>query len=87
MGVDSNIGAGTITCNYDGVQKHQTNIEANVFIGSGTELVAPVTIGQGAYVAAGSCVTDNVPPGALALARGRQVNKENRAQKVKKKAD
>ena len=87
VGADSNIGAGTITCNYDGVQKHQTNIEANVFIGSGTELVAPVTIGQGAYVAAGSCVTDNVPPGALALARGRQVNKENRAQKVKKKAD
>ena len=87
VGVDSNIGAGTITCNYDGVQKHQTKIEADVFIGSGTELVAPVTIGQGAYVAAGSCVTDNVPPGALALARGRQVNKENRAQKVKKKAD
>ncbi len=87
VGVDSNIGAGTITCNYDGVQKHETNIEANVFIGSGTELVAPVTIGQGAYVAAGSCVTDDVPPGALALARGRQVNKENRAPKVKKKAD
>ena len=75
VGEGVNIGAGTITCNYDGRTKHQTTIEAQVFIGSGTQLVAPVTIGHNAYVAAGSCVTENVPPGALAIARGRQENK------------
>lgn len=75
IGPGSNIGAGTITCNYDGIAKHETKIGKGVFIGSDTALVAPVRIGDGAYVAAGSVITDNVPPDALALARGRQVNK------------
>ena len=75
IGPGSNIGAGTITCNYDGVAKYETKIGKGVFIGSDTALVAPVRIGDGAYVAAGSVITDNVPPDALALARGRQVNK------------
>ncbi len=70
-----NIGAGTITCNYDGEKKHPTHIEAGAFIGSGTELVAPVRVGRGAYVAAGSAITKDVSPGALAIARGRQVEK------------
>ena len=84
VGSDSNIGAGTITCNYDGANKHQTTIEPEVFVGSGTELVAPVTIGRGAYIGAGSCITENVPANALALARGRQVIKEARATKIRK---
>ena len=76
IGEKVNIGAGTITCNYDGVKKHQTVIEDGVFIGSDSQLVAPVTIGKGAYVAAGSTITDEVPPGALGIARSKQVNKE-----------
>lgn len=76
VGKRSNIGAGTITCNYDGVAKHKTVIGDNVFIGSDSALVAPVRIGSGAYVGAGSIITDNVPPDALAIARGRQVNKK-----------
>lgn len=75
IGSDSNIGAGTITCNYDGVAKNRTTIGNRVFIGSDTALVAPVRVGTGAYVGAGSVVTDNVPADALAVARGRQVNK------------
>jgi bifunctional UDP-N-acetylglucosamine pyrophosphorylase/glucosamine-1-phosphate N-acetyltransferase len=75
VGPGSNIGAGTITCNYDGAAKHETKIGKGVFIGSDTALVAPVRIGDGAYVAAGSVITENVPPDALAIARGRQVNK------------
>jgi len=75
IGSGSNIGAGTITCNYDGVQKHPTTIGRRVFIGSDSALVAPVRIGDGAYVGAGSTVTENVPADALAVARGRQVNK------------
>ena len=75
IGAGSNIGAGTITCNYDGVAKHETRIGKGVFIGSDTALVAPVRVGDGAYVAAGSVITDNVPPDALAIARGRQTNK------------
>ncbi len=71
-----NIGAGVITCNYDGVKKHQTIIEDGVFVGTDSQLVAPVTLGKGAYVAAGSSITENVPPGALGIGRGRQVNKE-----------
>ncbi len=71
-----NVGAGTITCNYDGEAKHPTMVEAGAFIGSGTQLVAPVTVGRGAYVAAGSCITEDVPAGALAVARGRQANKD-----------
>jgi bifunctional UDP-N-acetylglucosamine pyrophosphorylase / glucosamine-1-phosphate N-acetyltransferase len=75
IGSGSNIGAGTITCNYDGLNKNATTIGKRVFIGSDTALVAPVRVGDGAYVGAGSVITKNVPPDALALARGQQVNK------------
>ena len=77
IGSGVNVGAGTITCNYDGGEKHPTTIGDRVFIGSGTELIAPVTLGDGAYVAAGSCITNDVPAGALGVARARQVNKED----------
>ncbi|NPV84010.1 MAG: hypothetical protein HPY46_10575 [Candidatus Aminicenantes bacterium] len=70
-----NVGAGTITCNYDGIRKNRTFIGRGAFIGSGTELVAPVRVGRGAYVAAGSTITENVKPEALAIARARQVQK------------
>ncbi|HEV2576801.1 MAG TPA: bifunctional UDP-N-acetylglucosamine diphosphorylase/glucosamine-1-phosphate N-acetyltransferase GlmU [Acidobacteriaceae bacterium] len=76
IGAGTNIGAGTITCNYDGVHKHTTTIGDNVFIGSDSTLVAPITVGDAAYVAAGSCITEDVPPDALALGRSRQVTKE-----------
>jgi bifunctional UDP-N-acetylglucosamine pyrophosphorylase/glucosamine-1-phosphate N-acetyltransferase len=76
IGDGVNIGAGAITCNYDGVDKHQTVIEDGVFIGSDSTLVAPVKIGRGAYVAAASCITDDVPADALALGRSRQSVKE-----------
>ncbi len=72
---DVNVGAGTITCNYDGVSKSPTRIGAGAFIGSGTELVAPVKVGRGAYIAAGSTITKDVAAGALAIARARQVEK------------
>jgi len=75
VGAKTNIGAGTITCNYDGRQKHPTTIGKRVFIGSDSALVAPVRIGDGAYVAAGSTITENVPADALGIARGRQVTK------------
>jgi bifunctional UDP-N-acetylglucosamine pyrophosphorylase/glucosamine-1-phosphate N-acetyltransferase len=75
IGTKSNIGAGTITCNYDGFHKYPTSIGNKVFIGSDTALVAPVRVGDGAYVAAGSVITENVPADALAIARGRQANK------------
>ena len=76
IGDSVNVGAGTITCNYDGVKKHKTTIEDGAFIGSDATLVAPVRIGRGAYVAAGSTITDDVPADSLALGRGRQVVKE-----------
>lgn len=76
IGANVNVGAGTITCNYDGRAKNQTVIEDGAFIGSDSQLVAPVRIGAGAYVAAGSSITGDVPPGALGVARGRQVNIE-----------
>ena len=76
IGAGVNIGAGTITCNYDGVHKHKTVIDDDVFIGSDSTLVAPVRVGKGAYVGAASCITDDVPEDALAVARGRQVVKE-----------
>ena len=82
IGENVNVGAGTITCNYDGSQKHRTVVEDGVFIGSGVQLIAPVTVGRGAYVASGSAVTDDVPPGALGIARSRQ---ENKAGWVKKR--
>jgi bifunctional UDP-N-acetylglucosamine pyrophosphorylase/glucosamine-1-phosphate N-acetyltransferase len=75
VGSETNVGAGTITCNYDGVNKNPTIIGRRVFVGSDTALVAPVKVGDGAYIAAGSTITDNIPPDALAIARGRQVNK------------
>jgi bifunctional UDP-N-acetylglucosamine pyrophosphorylase/glucosamine-1-phosphate N-acetyltransferase len=76
IGPNVNVGAGTITCNYDGVKKYRTVIESGAFIGSNTALVAPVTVGAGSYVGAGSTITKDVPPGKLAIARGRQVIKE-----------
>jgi bifunctional UDP-N-acetylglucosamine pyrophosphorylase/glucosamine-1-phosphate N-acetyltransferase len=76
IGENVNVGAGTITCNYDGHRKHQTVIEDGAFIGSDATLVAPVRIGKGAYVAAGSSITEDVPDDALGIARGRQANKE-----------
>jgi bifunctional UDP-N-acetylglucosamine pyrophosphorylase / glucosamine-1-phosphate N-acetyltransferase len=76
IGEGTNIGAGTITCNYDGVHKHPTRIGKKAFIGSDSTLVAPVTVGDGAYIGAGSCITKDVPEGALAIARGRQFVKE-----------
>jgi bifunctional UDP-N-acetylglucosamine pyrophosphorylase/glucosamine-1-phosphate N-acetyltransferase len=76
VGDKVNIGAGTITCNYDGVHKHVTVIEDGVFVGSDSTLVAPVRIGREAYIGAASCITDDVPAGALAVARGRQIAKE-----------
>jgi bifunctional UDP-N-acetylglucosamine pyrophosphorylase/glucosamine-1-phosphate N-acetyltransferase len=83
VGEDTNIGAGTITCNYDGVFKHRTTIGARAFIGSDVALVAPVTVGDDASVAAGSVITEDVAPGALALARGRQVQKPGRATEMR----
>jgi bifunctional UDP-N-acetylglucosamine pyrophosphorylase/glucosamine-1-phosphate N-acetyltransferase len=76
VGEGSNIGAGVITCNYDGVNKHQTTIGKGVFVGSDSTLVAPVTLGDGSYVGAGSCITRDVPAGALAVGRARQITKE-----------
>jgi bifunctional UDP-N-acetylglucosamine pyrophosphorylase / glucosamine-1-phosphate N-acetyltransferase len=92
VGPGVNIGAGTITCNYDGHTKSPTRIEAGAFVGSDATLVAPVTIGAGAYVAAGSTITADVPQDALALARSRQVTKpgwaaKRRAQKSKPRKD
>ena len=78
-----NVGAGTITCNYDGEKKHQTIIEDGAFIGSDSQLVAPVKVGKGAYVAAGSSITQDVPDGALGIARARQNNVEGWAERKK----
>ena len=84
IGAKSNIGAGTITCNYDGFHKYPTSIGNKVFIGSDTALVAPVRVGDGAYVAAGSTITENVPSDGLGIARGRQVNKPGWAAKKRR---
>ncbi|MBA5779327.1 bifunctional UDP-N-acetylglucosamine diphosphorylase/glucosamine-1-phosphate N-acetyltransferase GlmU [Stappia sp. F7233] len=83
VGAKANIGAGTITCNYDGVLKHHTDIGAGAFIGSNSTLVAPVTIGDGAYIAAGSTITDTVSKDALALGRARQSEKPGRAAEIR----
>lgn len=80
VGAGSNIGAGVITCNYDGVYKHRTKIGERSFIGSDSTLVAPIEVGDGAYIGAGSCITKNVPAGALAVARSRQVTKKGWAE-------
>ena len=91
VGAGANIGAGTITCNYDGFGKYRTTIGAGAFIGSDTTLVAPVKVGAGAFTGAGSTVTQDIPDDALAIARGRQVVKPGwaaefrAAQKAKKK--
>ena len=76
VGAGTNIGAGVITCNYDGEKKHLTRIGQGSFVGSDSTLVAPIEIGDGAYIGAGSCITRNVPSGALAVGRSRQVTKE-----------
>ena len=86
--MDVNIGAGVITCNYDGYEKHQTVIEDNVFVGSDTQFVAPVKIGEGALIAAGTTITRDVPPGALAISRAPQEIREgfaDRRRKLKQK--
>jgi len=83
VGARANIGAGTITCNYDGAQKHRTEIGAGAFIGSNAALVAPVKIGQEAIVAAGSVITEDVQPNALAIGRARQVTKPGRAETIR----
>jgi bifunctional UDP-N-acetylglucosamine pyrophosphorylase/glucosamine-1-phosphate N-acetyltransferase len=89
VGAAANIGAGTITCNYDGVNKNRTVIGAGAFIGSGSELIAPIKVGRGAYVAAGSVITKDVEDDALAVARGRQVDKPGwaAARRAKLQAD
>jgi len=87
IGEKVNIGAGTITCNYDGVNKHKTVIEDGAFIGSDSALVAPVRIGKGAYVAAASCITHDVPADALAIARTHQIVKEGWVKEKRQKKD
>jgi bifunctional UDP-N-acetylglucosamine pyrophosphorylase/glucosamine-1-phosphate N-acetyltransferase len=82
VGAGANVGAGTITCNYDGVAKHRTEIGKGAFIGSNSALVAPVKVGEGAYIGSGSVITQDVPPKALAVARGRQVIKEGWTQRL-----
>jgi bifunctional UDP-N-acetylglucosamine pyrophosphorylase/glucosamine-1-phosphate N-acetyltransferase len=76
VGERTNIGAGTITCNYDGVRKHTTRIGKDAFVGSDSTLVAPVEVGDGAYIGAGSCITKDVPADSLAVSRARQMVKE-----------
>jgi bifunctional UDP-N-acetylglucosamine pyrophosphorylase/glucosamine-1-phosphate N-acetyltransferase len=85
IGEKVNIGAGTITCNYDGEKKYQTTIEDGAFIGSDTQLVAPVTVGKGAYVGSGATIRENVPSEALAVSAGKQRNIENWAKDRKRK--
>ncbi|WP_185982630.1 bifunctional UDP-N-acetylglucosamine diphosphorylase/glucosamine-1-phosphate N-acetyltransferase GlmU [Aureimonas mangrovi] len=85
VGARANIGAGTITCNYDGANKHHTDIGADVFVGSNSSLVAPIAIGDGAYIGSGSVLTDDVPADALAIGRGRQVTKEGRGREIRER--
>src|SRR6185436_11054881 len=85
IGAGTNIGAGTITCNYDGINKWRTTIGEGAFIGSNTALVAPVAVGDGAYVATGSVITSDVPPDALTIARARQVDKPGRAAELRER--
>lgn len=86
IGADANIGAGSITCNYDGVNKHETHIGKGAFIGSNSSLVAPVTVGDDAYIASGSVITDDVPAGALAFGRARQEVKPDRAKVIRERS-
>jgi bifunctional UDP-N-acetylglucosamine pyrophosphorylase/glucosamine-1-phosphate N-acetyltransferase len=87
IGEGVNIGAGTITCNYDGMRKHQTIIEDGAFVGSDTQLVAPITVGKGAYIGSGTTVRESVPPGSLAVSAGKQRNIENWAERKKVKSE
>jgi bifunctional UDP-N-acetylglucosamine pyrophosphorylase/glucosamine-1-phosphate N-acetyltransferase len=87
VGQDANIGAGTITCNYDGFNKYRTVIGRDVFVGSNSALVAPVNIGEGAMIAAGSVITDDIAPDALGLARSRQEQKEQWAKAFREKQE
>jgi bifunctional UDP-N-acetylglucosamine pyrophosphorylase/glucosamine-1-phosphate N-acetyltransferase len=84
VGANANVGAGTITCNYDGAAKHRTEIGKDAFIGSNSALVAPVKIGDGAYIGSGSVITHNVPADALALGRSRQTVKEGWATRLRR---
>lgn len=86
IGKNVNLGCGFITCNYDGAKKHQTTIEDDVFVGSDSQTVAPVTIGKGSYIASGSTVTETVPAASLVLTRGKQITKPGYARKYKTKA-
>jgi bifunctional UDP-N-acetylglucosamine pyrophosphorylase/glucosamine-1-phosphate N-acetyltransferase len=83
IGTGANIGAGTITCNYDGFRKHQTTIGSGAFVGSNTSLVAPVKIGSGAYIGSGSVITRDVPDDALAVERGQQTTREGWAKRFR----
>jgi bifunctional UDP-N-acetylglucosamine pyrophosphorylase/glucosamine-1-phosphate N-acetyltransferase len=85
IGSNVNVGAGTITCNYDGAQKHKTTIKDGAFIGSDTQLIAPVTVGEGAYVGTGTTIREDVPAGALAVSAGKQRNIEGWVDQKKKK--
>jgi len=83
VGAGANVGAGTITCNYDGIGKHRTEIGKDAFIGSNTALVAPVKVGDGAYIGTGTVVTKDVPAGALAVGRAKQAIKEGWAKRLR----
>ena len=85
MGARANVGAGTITCNYDGVAKHRTEIGAGAFIGSNSSLVAPVKIGEGAYIGSGSVISKDVAPDALALSRSPQEERPGWAAKMRER--
>jgi len=86
VGSGVNIGCGTVVCNYDGFKKYRTTIEDDAFVGSNTNLVAPVKVGKGSYIATGSTITADVPEGALAVARARQENKEGWAERKRRLA-
>jgi bifunctional UDP-N-acetylglucosamine pyrophosphorylase/glucosamine-1-phosphate N-acetyltransferase len=86
IGAEANIGAGTVTCNYDGINKHRTIVGEGAFIGSNTALVAPVRVGDRAYVGSGSVITEDVEADALGLGRGRQVNKPGYAPRIRARA-
>jgi len=83
IGANSNIGAGTITCNYDGFSKHKTEIGEGAFVGTNSSLVAPVKIGKGAYIGSGSVITKDVPDDALAVERGQQTIREGGAARIR----
>ena len=87
IGAGVNIGAGTITCNYDGVSKQQTTIEDGAFVGSDTQLIAPVTVGKGAYIGTGTTVREDVPAGALAVSAGKQRNIDGLGRRAEEEAD